>query len=337
MKLRQLQCLCAIVDAGFNLTGAARALHATQPAIGKQLRQFEEELGVVLIERAGSRLVGLTAAGHEALGWARIALQSAENIRSLAREVRDERDQRQATIRLATTHTHARYVLPPAISRFKAGQPDTAVSVLQGTPEGVVAMILAGDADIGVSIRPAHVPPELVALPVISVGQVVIAPPGHPVLRRRPLTLAVLADYPIVATAPDRPFRAEIDKTFRAAGLTVDFPVEASDSDVIKTYVEIGFGIGIIPGFAYDRKKDSALVARELGDLLPIGVSVALLRRTTRQKRHAFAFLEALAPALTAARVRSALLEPPEVPAAGNGGSTGADALATARARAGPL
>jgi len=310
MKLRALQCLCALVDAGFNLTAAARALHATQPAIGKQLRLLEAELGVELVVRAGARITGLTAAGNEALGWARLALQSTDNIRRMAREVHDASG---GAVLLATTHTHARYVLPPALTRFKAAFADTRVTVQQGTPEGVVGMLLAGRADIGISIHPAVVPGELLALQFASVGQVMIAPPGHPVLRRRPLTLAALAEYPIVATGPDRPFRAEIDRTFRAAGLQVDFPVEASDSDVIKTYVEIGFGIGIIPGFAYDRRKDAGLVARDVSHLLPSGISVVLLRRATRLARPALGFLEALAPRLDAAQVRAALLA--DVPA----------------------
>lgn len=170
MKLRQLQCLCAVVDAGFNISRAAAVLHATQPAISKQLQQFEEELGLDLLLRQGGRPVALTEAGEQTLGWARRALQCAENIRSLARDTIEG----SGSIAIATSHAHANYVLLPAIVSFSQNFPRVRMSVLQGTPGQVAELVRDGKVSVGVTHLPEVLPKELVAVPFLTSQRVLV-------------------------------------------------------------------------------------------------------------------------------------------------------------------
>ncbi len=309
MKLRQMQCLCAVVDAQFNISRAATQLHATQPAVGKQLRQFEDEIGTELLLRHAGRPLALTQAGEQVLEWSRRALQCADNIRAIGEETRDAS---QGSIVLATTHTHARYVLLPAIQAFTVRHPSVQLNLLQGTPEGVCELLLQGQAGLGVTSLPAHVPPGLVAIPVLSASHVVVAPTGHPVLRMKDLTLEKLARYPVIMQHPTRPQGARIAAKFHDAGIAVHFAVQALDTDVMKTYVGAGLGIAIIPAFAYSARLDHGLRARDVGHLFDPTSTVVVLRRGAFIQRHVHAFLRDLAPSLERGRVDAAVFDKAE-------------------------
>lgn len=291
MKLRQLQCLCAVVDAGYNISRAAAALHATQPAIGKTLRQFEEVLGVDLLRRQRGRPVGLTQAGERTLAWARRALQCTDNIRAVAQESRGEAP---ASIALGTTHTHANYVLLAPIMAFTKQHPRVRINVLQGTPEQVAELVAEGKVALGVTNQPGELPKDVLAVPFLSARQVLVMPDGHPLLKEKQLTLQKLAAWPMIVHNPARPQGARIERQFRQAGLDINVAVQALDADVMKTYVAAGLGIAVIPAITYSALKDCELRAREVDHLFEPSVSVVLLKRQSHLPQHVYAFLEKL-------------------------------------------
>ncbi len=301
MKLRQLQCLCAIVDAGYNISRAAAALHATQPAVGKQLRQLEEELGVDLLRRQRGRPVGLTQAGERTIAWARRSLQSADNVRAAARDTLGGVSG--GSIVLATSHTHANYILLPAIVAFTKAFPHVRISVLQGTTDQVVQLVREGKAAFGVTHMPPELPGEVVAIPFHSSRQVLVAPAGHPLLKGKALTLERLAAFPIIVQSPTRPQGARIVGKFQQAGLSVNLAVEAMDADVMKTYVAAGLGIAIIPALCYSAQRDRELKIRDADHLFEPAVSALLLKRDSHLPHYVYAFLEMLDAALDRQRL----------------------------------
>lgn len=306
MKLRQLQCLCAVVDAGFNISRASTILHATQPAVGKQLRQLEGELGADLLLRQGGRLLGLTDAGQRTLPWARRALQCADNIRAAAQENGGDPG---GTIELATSHTHANYVLLPAILAFTRRFPQVHIGLQQGSPDQVAELVRDGKVAFGVVHMPSQLPKEIVAVPFLSSRQVLVTPLRHPLLKEKALTLDKLASYPLIVQNPARPQGARILRQFQQAGLQVNLAVQALDADVMKTYVAAGLGIAVIPAFTYSAKHDSGLRVRDVDHLFGPTPSAVLLRRQSYLKHYVYTFLEQLDPALEHRRVESLIFE----------------------------
>lgn len=306
MKLRQLQCLCAVADSGFNISRASEVLHATQPAVGKQLRQLEDELGADLLVRQGGRVLGLTEAGERALVWARRSLQCAENLRAAVRQTDDEAG---GTIELATSHTHAKYVLLPTIQVFTHQFPQVRIGLQQGTPEQVAELVRDGKATVGVTHMPPQVPKEVVAVPFLSSRQVLAVPAGHPLLDEQELTLEKLAAYPLIVQSPVRPQGARILRRFQEAGLNVNLSVQALDADVMKAYVAAGLGISIIPAFIHCAEQEPMLRVRDVGHLFPPVISAVLLRRRSYLRKYVYAFLEQLDPALDPRHIESLVFE----------------------------
>lgn len=303
MKLRQLQCLCAIVDAGFNISRAATALHGTQPAVGKQLRQLEEELGVDLLLRQRGRPVALTEAGERTIAWARRSLQCADNVRAAARETRG--GQAGGDIFLGTSHTHANYMLLPAIVALANAFSRVHIHVQQGAPDQVARLVRDGSATMGVSHQPPELPSEVISIPFQASRQVLVAPAGHPLLKARQLTLEQIARHPVIAQSPARPQGARILGKFAEAGLDVHLPVEALDADVMKTYVGAGLGVSIIPAFSYSAQRDRGLRVRDAGHLFDAVVSAILLKRESHLPDYVYAFLERLDATLDRRRVEA--------------------------------
>lgn len=305
MKLRQLQCLCAVVDAGFNITRAAAALHATQPAVSKQVRELESQVGAELLLRAEGRPVGLTEAGERTLAWARHALQCVDNIRTLARESDGERG---GTIAIATSHAHANYVLLPAITAFARRFPQVRFSVQQGAPEQVAALVREARVAIGITHLPEEIPKEVVAAPFLTSARTLVAPAGHPILKERRLTLERVAAHPLIIQHSQRPLGARIVRTFEEAGLAVQVVMQAIDPDVVKTYVAAGLGVGIVPAFSFSARRDRGLRARDVGHLFEPAVSAVLLRRRALVPRYVYAFLERVDPSLDRTRLEKLAL-----------------------------
>lgn len=301
MKLRQLQCLCAVAEADFNVSRAAVALHATQPAVSKQLRQLEEELGLDLLQRYGGRVIGLTDAGERTLVFGRRALQCVESIRGLTQESRGDSG---GSIVLATSHTHAKYVLLPVIRAFTRRYPKVRILVRHGGPEQASDMVREGKATVGViSIAPRD-RNDVLAVPFRSYRLVLIAPPGHPVLKVKTLTLERLSGYPFVLIHPS-PLGVHVLEKFKRVDLDVDVAVEAVNADMAKDFVGAGLGIALIPSFAYSPRTDRNLRGRDAGHLFDPVTSSILLRRESHLPRYVYDFLETVDATLERRRLDS--------------------------------
>jgi len=304
MKLQQLRYLREVAKRDLNLSEAAEALHTSQPGISKQIRQLEDELGVVILVRNGKRVVAVTEPGRAILGIAERILQDADNLRQVAREFRD---QAAGTLTIATTHTQARYSLPKVVSAFKQRYPKVRLTLKQGSPPQLAEMVLAGEADIAIATEALDQYPKLLALAGYQWRHCVVAPAKHPLLKEHRITLEMLAQCPIITYDPAFAGRSHIDDAFRAQGLAPDIVLSAVDSDVIKTYVELGLGIGIIAAVAFNEKRDLLLRAADIGHLFGTMTTRIAVRRGTTLRGFAYDFIELFAPRLTRAVVDATL------------------------------
>lgn len=304
MKLQQLRYLCEVAANGFSVSAAAATLHTAQPGISKQILLLEEELGVELFVRRNNRLIALTRPGAEVVALARQMLQSAENIHAVTQ---DQRGRATGDLIVATTHTYARYLLPKVIKAFAQRYPDVRLAVWQGPPAQIVAMVEAGEADIGLSSRPPEVPESLATIPCYELKHSLVAPKGHAILGRRKITLAGLAAHPIIAWGLTHEIGRQIAACFAAARLSPRIVMRAIDSDVMKAYVAEGLGIAIVPTVAFDAKQDKSLGARSVDDLFERSITYATLRRNSYIRGYMFDFLELFSPALARANVEEAL------------------------------
>jgi LysR family transcriptional regulator, cys regulon transcriptional activator len=266
MELRQLRSLVALVDSGFSVTRAAQGLHLVQPAVSQHLRLLEDELGTPLFLRHGKRLLGLTEAGKEVVRHARSALADAAYIQAVGR---DHVEESRGVLRIGTTHTQARYVLPPVLRSFNAAYPDVEVQIHQGTPAQLVEMALSDHIDLAICTEAIGEHPDLASSPAYRWNRCLIAPHGHPVLERRPITLGVLCEYPMITYVFGFTGRGSLSTSFAKVGLHPKVVLSAADTDVIKTYVREGMGIGIIADLAFQPGQDTDLDRRDLSHLFP--------------------------------------------------------------------
>ena len=266
MELRQLRSLVALSETGFNVTQAAEQLHLVQSAVSQHLTRLEEELGVVLFNRQGKRLTGITAAGERVLHYARKTLADTENILSVARDFATET---KGTLRLGTTHAQACYVLPSVLRVFRKAYPDVVVQIHQGNPRQLVEMAMNDDVDLSICTEALADSPALETLNCYRWNRSLIAPRDHPILEQHPLSLDTLCEYPIISYVSGFTGGSHFQKSFARLGLKPKVVLSAADTDVIKTYVREGFGIGIIVSFAYSEKNDSDLAVVDLSRLFP--------------------------------------------------------------------
>ena len=304
MNFQQLRYVRETVRRQLNLTEAARALHTSQPGVSRQIRDLEEELGVDLFERHGRRFVGLTPAGRELLPIIERVLAEAENLRRAGAEFA-ARDQ--GSLVVATTHTQARYMLPTVVAAYRARYPKVRLSLQQGSPTAIAQMVIRGEADMAIATESLDHYEELVTLPAYRWSHAVVVPIGHPLARVSPLTLEAISRWPIVTYSTEFAGRSKIDQTFAAADLKLDVVFTAIDSDVIKTYVELGLGVGIIASVAFDEKRDRALRRLKSDSLFPVNTTRVALRRGVYLREIVLAFIEAFSPELDEACVRTAM------------------------------
>jgi len=304
MNLQQLRYLCAIVDNNLNVSEAAETLFTSQPGVSKQVRQLEDELGVRVFVRAGKRLASITPAGEAVVAAARRALREIENLKRVGAEYRSEDE---GTLAIATTHTQARYVLPRVVRDFSARYPKVKLELHQGNPMQVAAQTASGDADVGIATEALASFPELVTLPCYQWNRCVLVPRGHPLAKVAPLTLAALARYPIITYDFTFTGRSQINAAFEAEGLAPKVVLTALDSDVIKTYVELGMGVGIVAQMAYDPARDVAFAKLDAGHLFAPSTTRLALRRGVFVRGYVYDFIALFAPALDRAAVDAAL------------------------------
>lgn len=296
MKLQQLRFLIEVVDSGLNVTIAAERLYTSQPGVSKQIRLLEQELGFSIFERSGKRFTGITASGEAIVRAARNVLLEAENFRRISEELIDDEA---GTLTVATTHTQARYVLPRVVAEFTRRFPRVRLSIREGDPNRVAENVRRGDADLGIATEALANTPGLVTLPAYTWTHLVIAPPGHPVLAEKALSLKALTKYPLITYDPAFSGRTRLDEGFARAHAQPNLVLTAVDSDVIKTYVGLGLGVGIIAQVAFDPQRDAGLEAIDAGYLFGTNTTRIAFREGSRPRRFALVFAELLSPSLT--------------------------------------
>jgi LysR family transcriptional regulator, cys regulon transcriptional activator len=304
MNFQQLRYVRETLRQGLNLTEAAKKLFTSQPGVSKQIRELENELGVEIFVRHGKRIVALTEPGKAAVEVIERLLQETENLKQVGREFQD---QAAGTLTIATTHTQARYSLPKVVSAFKRRYPKVHLTLKQGNPPQLAEMVIAGEADIAIATEALDNYPKLLALPGYQWQHCVVVPAKHPLAKERRVTLDTLAQHPIVTYDPAFAGRSRIDQAFQAQGLTPDIVLSAVDSDVIKTYVELGMGIGIIAAMAFDEKRDRQLRALEAGHLFGTMTTRVAVRRGTALRGFAYTFIELFSSQLTRKLIDAAL------------------------------
>ncbi|MFT3735534.1 MAG: CysB family HTH-type transcriptional regulator [Rhodocyclaceae bacterium] len=301
MNFQQLRIIRETVRQDFNLTEVGNALFTSQSGVSKHIKDLEDELGVELFIRRGKRLLGLTDPGKELVGIVERMLLDAHNIKRLAEQY-SQRDEGKLSV--ATTHTQARYVLPQVVQRFKQAWPKVHLELHQGSPAEIVARLRSGDADIGIATEALDQTTDIATFPFHHWRHAVIVPEGHPLTGVSPLTLEALTEHPLITYHEGYTGRARIDQTFAQAGLTPDIVMSALDADVIKTYVELGLGAGIIASPAFIPEKDRGLRLLKSDHLFGENTTRIAVRRGHYLRGFAYAFIEYCSPELTESNVK---------------------------------
>jgi LysR family cys regulon transcriptional activator len=303
MNFQQLRIVRETVRQNFNLTEVGNALFTSQSGVSKHIKDLEDELGIEIFVRKGKRLLGLTDPGKDLLVLVERMLHDARNIKTLA-EHYSQRDVGQLTV--VTTHTQARYALPKVIADFKKAFPKVHLKLHQGSPQEIVQMLLEGEADIGIATEAVADVPELAAFPFYRWHHALVVPHGHPLLEREPLTLEAVAEHPIITYHEGFTGRTRIDKAFAEAGMVADVVMSALDADVIKTYVELGLGVGIMASVAFNPLRDSHLQMLDAQHLFPENVTNIAVRKGHYLRGYAYRFIELCSPGLDELAIRSA-------------------------------
>lgn len=306
MTLQQLRYLVEVAQRGFNVSEAAEALFTSQPGVSKQIKQLENDLGIIIFERVGKRLTGVTEAGGQVLAHARRILAETENLK---RYVDDYTHGQHGALVIATTHTQARYALPEAISRFRMRYPEVTLTLHQGMPDQFAEWLVRGDVDLAIATEALKDVPGIVALPCRQWHHAIVVPEGHPLLSAGVISLAELASYPLITYVRGVAGRIGMDAVFERQGLTPRIVLDALDADVVKTYVGLGMGVGIIAEHAFDPLRDPAAGLRliQARHLFPANTTHVAIRRGTLLRRFEYDFIEDFAPGLNRDVVQKAL------------------------------
>jgi LysR family transcriptional regulator, cys regulon transcriptional activator len=305
MNLQQLRFLNEIVRQGLNISDAANALFTSQPGVSKQIKLLEEELGIEIFVRNGKRIVAITEPGKAVLDIARRMLHDVDNLKQVGQEFHAQDSGR---LTIATTHTQARYALPPVVKQFIKRYPGVKLGLHQGNPTQIAEQVLSGEADLGIATESLSLYDDLVTLPCYEWNHCVIAPPKHPILAEKNtknvgpgtrLTLAKIAKYPIITYDFAFAGRNKINQAFKEAGVEPSIALTAIDADVIKTYVELGLGIGILAKMAFIPERDKHLRMMDAAHLFKPSTTRIALRQNEYLRGYTYDFIELFAPHLT--------------------------------------
>jgi len=309
MNLQQFRFVRETIRRNFNLTEAARALFTSQPGVSKSIIEFEDELGVKIFERHGKRIKGLTKPGAVVAQVIDRIMREVDNLKKVSDEFahRDE-----GGVVIGCTHAQARYILPRVIPAFRERFPKVRVSLAEGNPPTLAQMVLHEQADIAIATESLSRTPGLATLPVYSWEHVIVMRPDHPLAEltsseARALSLEQLAEYPIITY--DRQFsgRCTIDDVFASNGITPDIVLEAIDADIIKTYVDVGLGVGIIAGMAFDPRRDKGMVGIPAGHLFGTHTTRVAVKSGVFLRDYVYVLLEMLSPELNRDVVQEAV------------------------------
>jgi LysR family cys regulon transcriptional activator len=293
MNLHQLRFVREAVRQNFNLTEAAKALFTSQPGVSKAIIELEEELGIDIFARHGKRIRGLTEPGRAVLKSVELIMKEIDSLKRIGNEFAA---QDTGSFTIATTHTQARYSLPKVVQAFAQRYPKVRLSLLQGNPKQIAEMVLRDQADIAIATEAIAEIDGLVSLPCYQWEHVVVVPADHPLTKSRSLTLEEIAAFPLITYDAAFAGRNKIDHAFELRSLKPDVLLEAIDADVIKTYVELNMGVGIIAGMAFDAERDRNLRALPAGHLFGTNVSRVALRHGAYMRGYVYTFIELLAP-----------------------------------------
>ncbi|MFZ6771536.1 CysB family HTH-type transcriptional regulator [Undibacterium sp. SXout7W] len=296
MNLHQLRFVREAVRQNFNLTEAAKALFTSQPGVSKAIIELEEELGVDIFTRHGKRIRGLTEPGRAVLKSVELIMQEIDGLKRIGKEYAA---QDSGSFTIATTHTQARYALPKVVQAFMQKYPKVRLSLLQGNPKQIAEMVMRDQADLAIATEAIAGFDGLISLPCYQWEHVVVVPQEHPLLKSKNVTLEEIAHYSLITYDSAFAGRSKIDHAFQLRNLKPDILLEAIDADVIKTYVELGMGVGIIAGMAFDAERDKNLRAIPVGHLFGMNISRVAIKQGAYLRSYIYTFIELLNPILT--------------------------------------
>jgi Transcriptional regulator len=295
MKLQQLRYICEVARRNLNISAAAESLYTSQPGVSKQIRQLEDELGVQIFERSGKHLTQIAPAGRTIINIAERILCEVQNIERTAEEYLDER---RGTLSIATTHTQARHALPWVVQTFRERYPEVRLQIHQGSPTQIAELVVDGTANFAIATEALALFESLVMMPCYHWNRCVVVPEGHALLKEPAITLEAIAAYPIVTYVFGFTGRSKLDKAFNARGLTPNVVFTATDTEVIKTYVRLGLGVGIIARMAFDPEQDMGLKAINAGHLFEPSTTNIGFRRGALLRGYMYDFIQLFAPHL---------------------------------------
>jgi LysR family transcriptional regulator, cys regulon transcriptional activator len=304
MKLHQLRYVREVVKQGMNISMAAEALHTSQPGISKQIQLLESELNLQIFQRSGKRLTGVTEPGKNIVELAERVLRDMENIKRIGDEFSHEDI---GALTIATTHTQARYRLPGAVKAFMEKYPQVKLNIHQGNPTQVAEQVESGEADIGIATEAISHYEKVLCLPAYQWNRCVVVPQGHALLSNLPLTLKKLTHYPLITYDFAFTGGSLVSSVFEKEGLVPNVVLTAIDADVIKTYVGLGLGVGLLAQMAYDKERDANLVEIDASHLFPASTTFVGIRRDAYLRKFAYDFIELLAPHFDRKAVNDAL------------------------------
>ncbi|MBM3350476.1 MAG: CysB family HTH-type transcriptional regulator [Betaproteobacteria bacterium] len=304
MKLHQLRYLHEIVQHGLNISHAAEALYTSQPGVSKQIQLIEQELGLKIFTRNGKRLTGLTGPGKAVIALATRVMRDIENIKRVGEEFSDVEC---GALTIATTHTQARYKLPAAVKAFMTQYPKVKLNIHQGNPHQVAVQVASGEADIGIATEAISDVDGLLCLPCYQWNRCVVVPHDHPLLSEDKLTLTKLASYPLITYDFAFTGGTLVSKTFSEAGLSPNVVLTAIDADVIKTYVSLGLGVGLLANMAYDTERDVNLARIDASHLFADSTTYLGVRKDAFLRNYMYDFIELIAPRFDRKAVNAAL------------------------------
>lgn len=306
MKLQQLKYIVEVQNNNLNVSATAESLFTSQPGISKQVRMLEDELGIQIFGRSGKHLTHVTNAGQEVIDISREILAQVESIKAVARE---HNLPDQGKLNIATTHTQSRYALPPVIQGFMQRYPDVSLHMHQGTPSQISDLAAKGEADFAIATESLHLYNDLIMLPCYHWNRSVIVKKDHPLAQQKQLTIADISAYPLVTYVFGFTGRSELDKAFSEAGLEPKIVFTATDADVIKTYVRLGVGVGVIASMAVDEELDDDLVKIDASHLFQYSTTKIGFRKGNFLRSYMYDFIERFAPHLTKAVVEQAMMQ----------------------------
>ena len=293
MKLQQLRCISQIVQSEFNISKASEVLNTSQPGVSKQIKLLEDEIGIKIFQRNGKRLVGLTDPGKKVLGSIEAILQESNNIKIISEEY-IQKDQ--GTFTIATTHTQARYKLPKVVEEFVKKYPKINLNIHQGNPSQVTEQIISGEADVGIATESINLSEDIHTIPCYQWNRCIVMPKNHPLTKARRITLEDLALYPMITY--DYAFTGStiVSEVFKNANIEPNIMLTAIDADVIKTYVSLNMGIGLIAEMAYDAITDHPMVSRDVSHLFPLSTTYIGIRRENFLRKYTSDFIRMFIP-----------------------------------------